>query len=99
MNTMTATMTTSATTVSVGSSSFFTNYPLMSALIAFALAQSTKLFTSWYKERRWDLKQLVGSGGMPSSHSSTVTALAVAVGLQEGFGGALFACALVLACV
>lgn len=36
---------------------------------------------------------------MPSSHSSTVTALAVAVGLQEGFGGALFACALVLACV
>ncbi|KAL3370760.1 hypothetical protein AABB24_007678 [Solanum stoloniferum] len=102
MNTMTATMTTSATTtttVSVGSSSFFANYPLMSALIAFALAQSTKLFTSWYKERRWDLKQLVGSGGMPSSHSSTVTALAVAVGLQEGFGGALFACALVLACV
>uniref|UniRef100_A0A3Q7FZ12 Uncharacterized protein n=1 Tax=Solanum lycopersicum TaxID=4081 RepID=A0A3Q7FZ12_SOLLC len=93
---MTATMT---TTVSVGSSSFFTNYPLMSALIAFALAQSIKLFTSWYKERRWDLKQLVGSGGMPSSHSSTVTALAVAVGLQEGFGGALFACALVLACV
>ncbi|XP_015071328.1 uncharacterized protein LOC107015532 [Solanum pennellii] len=93
---MTATMT---TTVSVGSSSFFTNYPLMSALIAFALAQSTKLFTSWYKERRWDLKQLVGSGGMPSSHSSTVTALAVAVGLQEGFGGVLFACALVLACV
>ncbi|MCE3050053.1 hypothetical protein HAX54_046382 [Datura stramonium] len=87
------------TTVSFGTSSILTNYPLMSALIAFALAQSTKLFTSWYKERRWDLKQLVGSGGMPSSHSATVTALAVAVGLQEGFGGALFACALVLACV
>ncbi|CAK7327405.1 unnamed protein product [Dovyalis caffra] len=52
-----------------------------------------------YRERRWDLKQLVGSGGMPSSHSATVTALAMAVGLQEGFGGSLFAIALILACV
>ncbi|KAL5204751.1 hypothetical protein ABZP36_009622 [Zizania latifolia] len=43
-----------------------------------------------YKENRWDAKQLVGSGGMPSSHSATVTALAVAIGLQEGFGSSLF---------
>ncbi|KAI8528030.1 hypothetical protein RHMOL_Rhmol12G0119300 [Rhododendron molle] len=53
----------------------------------------------WYKERHWDLKKLVGSGGMPSSHSATVTALAVAVGFQDGFGGSLFATALTLACV
>jgi acid phosphatase family membrane protein YuiD len=33
---------------------------------------------------------------MPSSHSATVTALALAVGLQEGFGGSHFAIALVL---
>ncbi|KAK5838914.1 hypothetical protein PVK06_007660 [Gossypium arboreum] len=52
-----------------------------------------------YKEKQWDLKQLVGSGGMPSSHSSTVTALATAIGFQEGFGGALFATALILACI
>ncbi|EEF47545.1 uncharacterized membrane protein YuiD [Ricinus communis] len=80
-------------------SSIYTNYPLLSALVAFAIAQSTKVFTSWYKERRWDFKQLVGSGGMPSSHSATVTALAIAIGLQEGFGGSLFAAALILACV
>ena len=36
---------------------------------------------------------------MPSSHSATVTALAAAVGFQEGFGGSVFATALVLACV
>ncbi|KAL0004502.1 hypothetical protein SO802_012063 [Lithocarpus litseifolius] len=94
------------------SSSIFTNYPLISALTAFAMAQFIKVFTSChfgqdrtrarmarYKERRWDLKQLVGSGGMPSSHSATVTALAAAVGFQEGFGGSVFATALVLACV
>ncbi|KAF7839796.1 putative membrane protein YuiD [Senna tora] len=27
---------------------------------------------------------------MPSSHSATVTALAAAIGFQEGFGGPLF---------
>ncbi|XP_050276313.1 uncharacterized protein LOC126718246 [Quercus robur] len=92
-----------ATSASSSSSSFsssiFTNYPLISAFTAFAMAQFIKVFTSWYKERRWDLKQIVGSGGMPSSHSATVTALAAAVGFQEGFGGSVFATALVLACV
>ncbi|OMO81395.1 Acid phosphatase/vanadium-dependent haloperoxidase-related protein [Corchorus olitorius] len=81
------------------SSNIFTNYPLLCALVAFTMAQSIKFFTSWYKERRWDIKQLVGSGGMPSSHSATVAALATAIGFQEGFGGALFAIALILACV
>ncbi|CAL9239769.1 unnamed protein product [Arabidopsis halleri] len=76
--------------------SIFTNFPLISSLLAFTIAQFIKFFTSWYKERRWDLKRLVGSGGMPSSHSATVTALALAVGLQEGFGGSHFAIALVL---
>ncbi|KAE8696642.1 hypothetical protein F3Y22_tig00110653pilonHSYRG00028 [Hibiscus syriacus] len=58
-----------------------------------------KFFTSWYKEKRWDISQLVGSGGMPSSHSSTVTALATAIGFQDGFGGSLFATASILACI
>ncbi|CAA3024199.1 uncharacterized membrane -like [Olea europaea subsp. europaea] len=98
-STLEATTGSAAGTTSYVSSSIFSNHPLMSALIAFALAQSFKLLLSWYKERRWDLKQLVGSGGMPSSHSATVVSLAVAVGLQEGFGGSLFALAFILACV
>jgi len=36
---------------------------------------------------------------MPSSHSATVTALAVAVGMQEGFASSLFATAAVFASV
>ncbi|RVW35423.1 putative membrane protein YuiD [Vitis vinifera] len=81
------------------SSSILSNYPLLAALLSFILAQTIKVFTSWYRDRRWDLKQLVGSGGMPSSHSATVTALAAAIGLQEGFGGSMFAISLVIACV
>ncbi|CAI9275167.1 unnamed protein product [Lactuca saligna] len=75
------------------------NYALVSALVAFAVAQAIKVLTTWYKEKRWDIKQLVGSGGMPSSHSATVTALAAAVGFQDGIGGTTFAIALILACV
>lgn len=37
-----------AGTTSYVSSSIFSNHPLMSALIAFALAQSFKLLLSWY---------------------------------------------------
>ncbi|KAJ7957599.1 Acid phosphatase/vanadium-dependent haloperoxidase-related protein [Quillaja saponaria] len=84
---------------SSSSSAIFTNYPLISAVVAFAIAQFIKFFTTWYKEKRWDLKQLVGSGGMPSSHSATVTALAASIGFQEGLGGPLFATALILACI
>ncbi|KAI8551977.1 hypothetical protein RHMOL_Rhmol06G0229400 [Rhododendron molle] len=73
--------------------------PLLSAFLAFALAQFLKLFTTWYKENRWDSKRLISSGGMPSSHSATVTALAFAIGLEEGTGGSPFAIAVVLACV
>ncbi|KAF2285719.1 hypothetical protein GH714_007378 [Hevea brasiliensis] len=52
-----------------------------------------------FKEKRWDSRRMLGSGGMPSSHTATVTALAVAIGLQEGTGAPTFAIALVLACV
>ncbi|KAH1032555.1 hypothetical protein J1N35_044729 [Gossypium stocksii] len=85
--------------ISSTSSIIPSNVPLLSAFFAFALAQFLKLFTTWYKEKRWDSRRLVASGGMPSSHSATVTALAAAIGLQEGLGGSAFAIALVLACV
>ncbi|OWM81299.1 hypothetical protein CDL15_Pgr007337 [Punica granatum] len=75
------------------------NIPLLSALLSLALAQFLKLFTSWYKDRRWDSRKMLGSGGMPSSHSATVMALAVSIGIQEGAGSSSFAIALVLACV
>ncbi|KAJ7948123.1 Acid phosphatase/vanadium-dependent haloperoxidase-related protein [Quillaja saponaria] len=75
------------------------NLPLLSAFLACSVAQFLKIFTTWYKERRWDSKRMLDSGGMPSSHSATVTALAVAIGLQEGTGAPTFAIAVVLASI
>ncbi|XP_065862439.1 uncharacterized protein [Euphorbia lathyris] len=75
------------------------NTPLLSAFLAFSLAQFLKLFTTWFKEKRWDSRRMLSSGGMPSSHTATVSALAMAIGLQEGAGASTFAIAVVLACV
>ncbi|XP_020519666.1 uncharacterized protein LOC18428750 isoform X2 [Amborella trichopoda] len=75
------------------------NLPLLSSFLAFAIAQFLKLFTTRYKEKRWDAKRLLGSGGMPSSHAATVTALAIAIGLREGAGSSMFALAVVVASV
>ncbi|KAI5054627.1 hypothetical protein GOP47_0029772 [Adiantum capillus-veneris] len=80
-------------------SSMFANQPLMAALLGFTVAQSLKVFTSWYKEKRWEARKLLGPGGMPSSHAATVMGLATAIGLKDGPGGSLFAIALVLASV
>ncbi|KAH7533097.1 hypothetical protein FEM48_Zijuj04G0094100 [Ziziphus jujuba var. spinosa] len=94
-----ATAGTGTTSSSSSSSPIPTNLPLISAFLACAIAQFLKLFTTWYKEKRWDSKRMLDSGGMPSSHSATVTALAVAVALQYGTSGPVFAIAVVLACV
>eukprot|EP00250_Pteridium_aquilinum_P012548 c20793_g1_i1 orf=171-683(+) len=75
------------------------NLPILAALLSFAIAQGLKVLTTRYKEHRWDVKRLVGSGGMPSSHAATVMGLAAAVGLKDGPGGSVFAIAVVLASV
>jgi acid phosphatase family membrane protein YuiD len=48
--------------------------PFIAAVIAFVIAQTLKAFTFWYSERRWDWTRLIGSGGMPSSHTGCVSA-------------------------
>ncbi|CAJ1956274.1 unnamed protein product [Sphenostylis stenocarpa] len=69
-------------------------------LFSFSLDQTATIRKARvYKEKRWDSKRLLDSGGMPSSHSATVSALAVAIGLQEGAGSSAFAVAVVLACI
>ncbi len=52
--------------------------------------QAYKGFSAFFDTGRWNLRRFVETGGMPSSHSASVAALSTAVGLQEGFGSALF---------
>ncbi|MDD3394091.1 MAG: divergent PAP2 family protein [Clostridia bacterium] len=75
------------------------NMPLWAAIISWAIAQSTKIILTLIIEKRFDATRIVGTGGMPSSHSALVVALAFSVGKYNGFGSSLFAVALILAFV
>lgn len=75
------------------------NTPLMAAIIAWCVAQVFKAAHAKFLLRDFKMERLVGPGGMPSSHSATVCALAVSIGVQEGFGSAYFALAFALAAI
>jgi acid phosphatase family membrane protein YuiD len=78
---------------------FFANPVLIPALIAWSLAQIIKVPLEYLQTRRWNWSLLLRAGGMPSSHSALVAALAHGVGLHEGFDSALFAMAFALAMI
>lgn len=75
------------------------NLILNVSIIAWAAAQIIKFFVVLLTERRVDWPMILSSGGMPSSHSSTVCAMAAAVAYLYGFQSALFAISAVLAIV
>lgn len=66
-------------------------YPLVTALLCNILAQVLKTVVYYYRTGKWDFHWVIASGGFPSSHSSTVTALSLSIGIQEGFDSAIFA--------
>ncbi|BCX11844.1 MAG: membrane protein [Thermosynechococcus sp.] len=75
------------------------NRVLWVAFAASAIAQMLKLLIDIAKHRKLNFRVLVETGGMPSSHSALVTALATGVGLQRGWDSIEFAIAIVFACI
>lgn len=75
------------------------NTPLMAAFAATLLAQALKVVIILITERRLALDRLLETGGMPSSHSAAVGAIATVLGLQYGFGSPYFALAAVFGSV
>ncbi len=70
----------------------FMNYNLDCVVAAWFVAQILKVFTGVFREREFSVRaMLFGNGGMPSSHTAAVAALATSVALSEGVGSALFA--------
>lgn len=66
---------------------------------AWFLAQLIKVIVYMIKNRRFDFSRFVGSGGMPSSHSSFIVALATVIGLNLGFDSYEFAIAISVALI
>ena len=77
---------------------FFSNYVLMSAIVAWFSAQVIKVIVDLCQKEHTSLSKIFFStGGMPSSHSSSVVALCIACALGEGLSSPYFAITLVLA--
>ena len=73
------------------------NIVFMTAMTAMVIAQILKSITSYLKLKEFRLERLMGTGGMPSSHTALVVALAAAVNFQAGPQSPMFALALVFA--
>ncbi len=65
------------------------------ALLSGLAAQLFKVFVALVVHRRWQPGLFISNGGMPSSHSSTVTVLTLLVGRSEGYDSAIFSLVLV----
>lgn len=80
-------------------SDFFASSVLVTSAIAWFIAQFIKVITVLVKNKKLDFRRFIGSGGMPSSHSSFVVSLATAIGIKDGFASDIFAAAAVMALV
>ena len=77
----------------------FQNKALMAGLIAWLLAQVIKMPLDYLYSRKWNWALLLTTGGMPSSHSSLLTATSLGIGLYHGFDNPVFAIAVAITMV
>lgn len=73
------------------------NKVLIAAVLGWTAAQLIKTLLVLILERELRLERLMGSGGMPSSHSATVCALAASAAVVYGVDSGTFAIAAIFA--
>ena len=73
------------------------NDVLLVAVVAWLFAQISKLLIVLLRERQVQLSYLASAGGMPSSHSAVVVALATRVAVNDGVASTTFAIAAIFA--
>ena len=69
----------------------FYNAILVSAVTAWLIAQLLKVVVNLALVRKLNFQLLLSSGGFPSSHSATVSALALGIGKYYGWASPIFA--------
>ena len=78
---------------------FFSNTIFLTAAFGWLVAQVLKTIIDLALNKNFNPERLVGSGGMPSSHSSTVCALTTAAIYRYGVGSFEFAVSVVLSMI
>ena len=78
--------------------SFFEQYKFLIVPISVWLGiQVFKVICDLVKTHKFDLKRILGAGGMPSSHTGVVTSLATMIGKAEGVNSPIFALSVIFA--
>ena len=75
------------------------NKILWIGVLSWFIAQIFKTINNMVITGKFSFERMYGDGGMPSGHSATVSSVALAVGLYEGFDTPLFAVACILAII
>ena len=78
---------------------FIQNIYIYIPFLMWFFIQSFKVVYDLVTTKKFNFKRIMGAGGMPSSHSAVVTSLATLVGKYNGVDSAIFAIALIMACV
>ena len=78
---------------------FFSNRPLIAAILGWFVAQVLKAVIYAIANRKFEVERLFGDGGFPSCHSSTVTALATSCCITYGIASPYFTISAVLALI
>jgi len=69
------------------------NKIFMATLSAWVVTQIIKVSIGIIRQKRFDFRWFVGTGGMPSSHAAGAACLATSIGLEYGFNSVYFALA------
>ena len=69
------------------------NKIFLTTLSAWVIAQTIKVIIGVVRQRKFDFRWFVGTGGLPSSHTAGASCLATAIGLTQGFDSIYFALA------
>lgn len=65
-------------------------------MLGWFLGQLLKVPIEYLRHKRWNWTLLLSAGGMPSSHSSLMTAVTTSIGLNAGWDSPIFALALAI---
>ncbi len=77
----------------------FSNKVFVCAVCGWLVAQVLKTLIHLFFTKKFVAERLIGSGGMPSSHSATVCALASSAGILYGASSFEFAISLIVAII
>lgn len=75
------------------------NKIFITTISTWIIAQTIKVLIGAFRQKKFDFRWFVGTGGMPSSHAAGASCLAVSIGMAHGYDSTYFALAAAFAVV